>query len=179
MKRLLILLGSAVLYLTVSSLAGHDEKIDTIYLKNGKTIPAKVTSVTAAHVDFVNVEKSNWDRVERKDVQKIIYHNGIAQELNPAEMRPDRRLSWTDVRLTQSIKDVARLHKRGAIEAASPLKAGGAAAARREAEAQLKKKAAALRCGMVLVTGREQKRRTGKGAWYIIRGVAYAGEQAK
>lgn len=179
MKRFLTFLCLVVVCFSVSSLAGQEEKIDTIYLKDGKTISAKVTAVTAAYVNFVNIEKSTRDQIARKDVHKIIYHNGVAQELDPPAFQTENGVSWKDVRLTEKRKDVARLHKRGAIEAVAAIHANGKKAARQGAETQLKKKAAALQCHVVLVTGREQKRTGRNVSRYIIKGMAYGKEPLK
>lgn len=179
MKRFLIVLACSAVCVSASSFAGQDEKIDTIFLINGRTIAAKVASVTSTHVDFVNIVEAKRELVERKSVHKILFHNGVIQELNPPASHAAGRLSWTDVRLTDRKQDSAGLYRRGAVEAASRIYPGGLRAARRQAEALLKKKAAALRCHLVLVTVRTQKRAAKGTLRYVIRGVAYGKEPMK
>jgi hypothetical protein len=174
-KRNLIIVIQVVLMGFFLSVSGQ-EAMDTIFKIEGKILPVDVVKVTSGYVSFTVPGNDQTFTIERKEVQKIIYKNGRIEEYNKPVFEMLDETSWEAVWLTEDKADIKDLYKRGEISANSPASARSPKAAKNSASIRLKKKAAAMKGTVVLITKKLSTGGYGEYPGYYVEGVVYGTE---
>jgi len=170
-----------VLMTSVAGLSGqyHTKKsvpVDTIFKLNGSILPVDVTTVTPTYVSFTIPGKPDEFTIERKEVHKIMYKNGMIEILNDAAFVVMDDSNWESVWLTENKKEVSDLYKLGEVDAKSPASARSPSAAKKGAIIKLKKKAVNMKGTVILVTHKQTTGGYGEYPGYYIKGIAYGPE---
>jgi hypothetical protein len=180
-KRILMILFFA-LCLSATSQAqywdGDEEeeevvKLDTIVRLGGKKMVVDVIKVDETFITYKDPNVGEIERMDRKNVQDIIYYGGKIERLNKPILEMLDETDWETVLLVESAKDVKGLYERGKVDAISPPSSRSAKAAKTAAEIKIKKKAANMKAMIILVTHRETRGGYGEMPGYYIEGVAY------
>lgn len=129
---------------------------DKVVLKTGDTLTVKVTKNTEKIIEFTYPNESLINEKNKRDILCIIYASGRREEIkNVGIVVPEinSKDEWEKVIVTTNREDVEGLTKVKSIAVA----AGGGIfntveGSKESAIKQLKKKAAKLKCGIVLIT---------------------------
>lgn len=111
-----------ILFLICVNLSGQSQKIipDTLIKYGGQKILVCKVSVLSSVIYYSLIEKPTVSqKIDRKDVEKIIYKNGRVDVFNNAafEVMEDGR--WETVLVTYDKKDIQGLYKRKDVSATS------------------------------------------------------------
>src|SRR6056297_845404 len=175
-KTILTLLIIALLSYSGFSQDASNTKLDTIYLLGGRTKKVEIKNISAASVRYNEPGTDESSKLERKQIQKIIYSNGRVEVFNqPVFMMVDEG-SWKTVILTDNKDDVTGLYERGKVDARSSAGSRNAKSAKKSATIRIQKKAANLGGLIVLVTKEESVGGFGEAPTYYIEGIVYGYE---
>lgn len=174
-KTLLICIGAFIIFSGYGQ--GQEEPVlDTIYRLGGRKLVVDVRKVTSSMVTYVEPEEKSTETLERKEIQRIVYHTGKIEVFNKPVFQLIEDYSWEAVVLTDKSKDVDGMYERGKVSAKSSPSKRSAKAAKRSCTIRLQKKAANMKGIMILVTHKEALGGYGELPGYYMEGVVYGFE---
>jgi hypothetical protein len=173
MKKLLFIF-TGILF-TMSGFAQQETELDTIYRLGGRKLTVDVRKVTSTMVTYVDQE-DNTENLERKEIQRIVYHTGKIEVFNKPVFQLIDDYSWEAVVLTEKPNEVDGLYERGKVSAKSSPSKRSAKAAKRSCTIRLQKKAANMKGIIILVTHKEALGGYGELPGYYMEGVVYGFE---
>ncbi len=152
------------------------QSIDTIVKFGQRKLPVKIVSVGGKHVYYKELDGDGNARkkIERNNVQRIIYHNGTIDVLNEPIIETVTEKSWRTVLITEDKDQVEGLYKIGQVTVESSSGIRNIKAAKRNAEIRLQKKAIHKGGNVVYVTKAEAKGGFGDVPGYLMEGVIYS-----
>lgn len=174
-----LFIASVALVGNLSNVSGQQHALDTIYKIEGKVLPVNVVNTTESFVSFTVPGNNETYTMPRKDIQKIVYRTGRIDEFNQPVFQMISNYSWQAVWLTNDIKDVKDLYKRGVVSAQSPASSRSPKAAKKSTIIKIQKKAAAMKGTVVYVTKKETTGGYGEFPGYYIEGVVYGDQPLK
>ena len=129
------------------------EPADTIVKLGGTKILAYVKTVGTTTVSYTTQEKPTiLLRIEKKQLEKIIYKNGRIDPFNKPVFEEVEEGQWQSILLTKDEKEVQGLYNRGLISAKSASNASSKKRAYLSATMKIQKLAANRKGSIVLIT---------------------------
>jgi hypothetical protein len=178
-KKLVLAVFAIILSLPLLAQEEVNEKLDTIYLLGRRKLVVEVKNISSAYVRYSEPGSDESVRVERKQIQKIIFSNGRKEVFNKPVMMMVEEGDWKTVIITDRKNDVQGLYELGKIDARSSAGSRSAKSAKKSATIRLQKKAANLGGTIVLVTKEETIGGFGEPPTYEVEGIAYGFEPPK
>lgn len=172
-KTILILIGTLFVTCVFSQ---EKAELDTIYRLGGRKMVVDVRKVTSTIVTYIDNENNSTNNIERKEIQRIVYHTGKIEVFNKPVFQLVEDYSWEAVVLTEKPGDVDGLYERGKVSAKSSPSKRSAKAAKRSCTIRLQKKAANMKGIIILVTHKEAIGGYGELPGYFMEGIAYGFE---
>lgn len=186
MRKGLKILGVLIFSVTFSAgnLLAQDEtnteiKADTIVLLGGRKVLCEIKGISSRNVSYKEIGGTEILRKERKQIQRVVFHNGRKEVFNKPIFAMVDDNAWQSIFLTENPDDVIGLYELGEVDGVSPKGSRNAKAAKKSAEIRVQKKAANLGAIMVLLTNVERKGGYGEIPSYVITGMAYGYEPPK
>ncbi len=164
---------------TQSSQSGQPAKalpVDTIVRLGGKKIPCKVTNISSSSILYTDLEKKQSQAIERKEVEMIIFKNGMKEQINKPVLIMVDEGQWESILVTKEKNDVQGLYDRGKITAKSAPSSKSKKAAMQSAIIKLQKKAANLQGSMILITKTENYGGYDENPGYELEAIVYGKE---
>lgn len=181
MKKLLIFAFAALSiasYGQVKPATAKPVPCDTIVRFGNRKIP--VTKLTLGSTTVTYTLPSKPDsiiRLEKKEIEKIIYKNGNISVLNKSVVEVIKDDQWQAVIVTRDRSQVSGLYKRGNFTVRSSPNTRDKKKTEEGAIIKLQKKAAGVKATMVLVTREEYQDEYGSTRRnYYVEGEAYGTE---
>lgn len=172
MKRLFI----GILLISLGFTAFAQDNVfegDTITRLGGKKMIVDVLQVNSLEVAYKYEGEDEIKKIERKQVQKIVYSNGRVEIFNKPIMMMVDETQWEFVLVTENEEDVQGLFNRGEIEAISSPSSRSKKAAKKSATIRLQKRTANRGGLYVLVTHKEFRGGYGEPPGYYMKGIVY------
>ena len=132
---------------------------DKVFLRNGDSLSVKILSVGTEEIQFTYPGETVVNQKLKKEVKFIVFENGRKEVFNASVEIPtinpkNWKKEWESVVVTYNVDDVKGLTRVDNIQATStwggPL--GGQSLGYQNCIKSLKKKAAKLGCGIILLT---------------------------
>jgi hypothetical protein len=158
---------------------GSPEKVvpaDTVMLISGRKVVVRVQGVSPSKVSYMPIDKDEVKEMDRKQVHKIFYRNGMVEHFNTLALQMVDEGDWQTVILTENKDDVEGFFALGEVEAQSSPQSRNMRAAERSADIRLKKRAVNMGGIVVLVTKRESRGGYGEVPTHFVQGVVYGFE---
>lgn len=150
---------------------------DTIVRFGNRKIPVTKLTMGSLTVTYALPEKpDSIIRLERKEIEKIIYKNGNISVLNKSVVEVVKDDQWQAVLITKDPKEVEGLYKRGEVNARASMSSRDKKRAQESATVKLQKKAAGQKAYIVLITREEYYGGYGDPPGYYVEGVSYGKE---
>lgn len=184
MKRFFTTITLFVLFLPVyaqnaDSVGNESEKVvpaDTVMLISGRKVVVRVQGVSPSKVSYMPVDNDEIKEMDRKQVHKIFYRNGMVEHFNSLAVQMIDEGDWQTVILTDSKDDVEGFFALGEVEAQSSPQSRNMKSAQRSADIRLKKRAVNMGGIVVLITKRESRGGYGEVPTHFVQGVVYGFE---
>lgn len=150
---------------------------DTIVRFGDRKIPVTKLTMGAQTVTYALPEKpDSIIRLERKEIEKIIFKNGNISVLNKAVVTVVKDDEWQAVLITKDEREVQGLYKRGEVSARASMSSRDKKRAQESATVKMQKKAAAQKAYIILITHEEYYGGYGDPPGYYVEGVSYGKE---
>jgi hypothetical protein len=151
------------------------EKVDTIYLKDGRKLLVTNLLVLPTKVKYRLVNDTKTEELDRSQIEQIKYNTGQREISNKPVYSTNEFDAWKKVILTENERLIQGLKSKGEIEATSPEgEYNSVTLARKSAEVQLQKKAADMGATIIFVVKRNATGGFGESPGYYIKGIAYS-----
>lgn len=149
---------------------------DTIVRFGNRKIPVtKLTVGAGPTVSYALISKpDSMIRLEKKEIEKIIYKNGSKQEMNKSVIQ--EASAWQSVLITRDRSDVQGLYNRGEISARSTPSAKTKKKAEDGVRSKLQKMAAVKKGTYVLIVHDEFDNNYGEVPGYYAEAIIYGPE---
>lgn len=160
-----------LLFLSISCFAQ-----DKVYLRNNTCIDVKIVKSNDKTIEYTYPDESLINEKSKKEISYIIYANGRKEECNKTFEIPiiESNKDWEKVVITYLPSDVEGLTRVDEIKATSGWGGAlGSSLGYKDALNKLKKRAAKLKAGVVLVVDRPNSSATAIGGGVQVAGVAY------
>jgi hypothetical protein len=169
MKRLLLVL------LSVSFMASANAQ-DKVVLKNGEVLDVKVVKNDEKTIEFQYPGESLLNVKNKREIKQIVYESGRVEEINQGIEVPEIKSEkdWEKVVETYMESDVEGLTRVDELKATSGW--GGSLASSlgyKDAIKKLKKKAAKLGAGVILIHGQPNQSASSRGGGVQVIATAY------
>lgn len=146
---------------------------DTIVMLGGKKITANVQQVGSKEATYYIPSKpDSLIRVERKQLQRIIYKNGRVEDYSKPVLQMVDEGQWQAVTFTHDKKQINGLYKRGEVSAKT-FSPKSKKAAQQQAFIKLQKKAASQGGSVILITDEQSLGGYGDVPGVYIEGFTY------
>lgn len=150
---------------------------DTLVKLGGKKLPVIVKNVTSMMVYYVMPDKPKESlKIDRKNVEKIIYRNGKIESFNQAAFTLIEEGRWEAVLITYDEKDIAGLYKRGVLLDNRSAPSATKKKAEKNAIMKIQKRAANMKGTIVLITRKQFTGGYGDDTGCVMDGVVYGTE---
>ena len=151
---------------------------DKVVLKTGDTLVVMVTKNTEKTIEFTYPNETLVNEKHKREIECIIYASGRREEIKFASVvvpEINSKNDWEKVIITRNREDVTGL----TLVKNLAVSAGGGmfntiSSSQGMAIKQMKKKAAKLKCGIVLITSEG-----GGGVYFGMNGITMTGEAYK
>lgn len=172
MKRLLITFFAILIFLPAFS--QKEQKLDTIYMLGQNKKIVNIKRVMYSKIIYEDPKEGENKEVEKKQVQRIVYHSGKKEKFNEPLVMEVEETSWKNVVLTSEESKVEGLYKVGEVHGRSSSRNQTPRAAERTAKIRLKRRAANRGGQIVLITKEEATGGFGEVPKYYMKGIAYS-----
>ncbi|MFW5699361.1 MAG: hypothetical protein ACOCXS_00490 [Bacteroidota bacterium] len=170
-------LAIALLFFISLQVNGQNKaKLDTIYRLGGRKMVVDIRKISSSAVTFVHPKKRGTQTMERKQIEKVIYHTGKVEIFNQPVFQMIQDYQWEAVVLTEKKSDVEGLYERGNVSAKSSPSSRSAKAAKRSCSIRIQKKAANMKGIIVYLTHKETVGGYGEMPGYYMEGIVYGFE---
>jgi hypothetical protein len=150
---------------------------DTIVRFGDRKIPVVKLTIGSISVTYALPSKpDSIIRLERKEIEKIIFRNGNITVLNKAVVEVVRDDQWQAILVTRDENEVQGLYKRGLVSARSATNSRDKKKAEESATIKIQKKAAMQKAYIILITHEEYYGGYGDPPGYYVEGVSYGTE---
>lgn len=150
---------------------------DTIVRFGNRKIPVVKLTLGSTTVTYaLSAKPDSIIRLEKKEIEKIIYKNGNVSVLNKSVVEVVRDDQWQAILVTRDEKEIQGLYKRGLVNARSASSSRDKKKAQESAQIKIQKKAAAQKATIVLITHEEYYGGYGDPPGYYVEGVSYGTE---
>ena len=150
---------------------------DTIVRFGNRKIPVVKLTLGSTTVTYaLSIKPDSIIRLEKKEIEKIIYKNGNISVLNKAVIEVVRDDQWQAILVTRDEKEVQGLYKRGEVSARSAGSSRDKKKAKESAIIKLQKKAAAQKAYIILITKDEVTGGYNDTPGYYVEGTSYGTE---
>ncbi len=174
MKRLLITILGVFIFISAFSQAETEQKLDTIYMLGQSKKIVKIKRVMYSSIIYEEPGSDENKEVEKKQVQRIVYHSGRREKFNEPIIMDVEETSWKNVVLTNEESEVKGLYKVGEVHGSSSSRNRTPRSAERTAKIRLKRRAANKGAQIVLITKEESTGGFGEVPKYFMKGIAYS-----
>lgn len=174
MKRLLITILGLLIFIPAFSQEETEPKLDTIYMLGQTKKIVKIKRVMYSTIVYEEPGSDENKEVEKKQVQRIVYHSGRREKFNEPIIMDVEETSWKNVVLTNEESEVKGLYKVGEVHGKSSSRNRTPRAAERTAEIRLKRRAANRGAQIVLITKEEATGGFGEVPKFFMKGIAYS-----
>ena len=172
MKRLLILFFG--IFFIIPAFSQDGPKLDTIYMLGGTKKIVNIKRVMYSTITYEKPENNENKSVEKKNVQRIVFHSGRKEIFNDPLVMDVEETSYKNVVLTRKEFEVKGLYKVGKVHGKSSSRNRTPKAAERTARIRLKRRAANKEGQIVLITHEESTGGFGEVPKYSLKGIAYS-----
>lgn len=150
---------------------------DTLVKLGGKKIPILFKNATSVMVYYALPDKpKESQKIERKNVEKIIYRDGKIENFNQAAFTLIEEGRWEAVLLTYDEKDISGLYKRGVLLDNRSAPSANKKKAEQNVIMKIQKRAANMKGTIVLITRKQFYGAYGDDTGCIMDGVVYGTE---
>lgn len=150
---------------------------DTIVRFGNRKIPVVKLTLGSTTVTYCLQSKPDSSiRLEKKEIEKIIYKNGNISVLNKSVVEVIKDDQWQAILVTKDSKEVQGLYKRGSVNARSAGSSRDKKKAQESATIKIQKKAAAQKAYIILITHEEYYGGYGDPPGYYVEGDSYGTE---
>lgn len=149
---------------------------DKVVLRNGSSLDVKIVKSTNASIEFAYPGEELVNEKSKKEISYIVYASGREEECNQTFQVPviNGKDDWDKVVVTHLASDVEGLTRVGEVAATSGWGGTlGSGMGYKDAIKKLKKKAAKLGAGVILVADRTNETAAALGGGVQVVGVAY------
>lgn len=149
---------------------------DKVVLRNGKSLDVKIVSSTNTAIGFTYPKEELVNEKSKKEISYIVYASGRKEECNQTFQVPviKGKNDWEKVIITHLASDVEGLTRVDEIAATSGWGgSSGSSMGYKDAIKKLKKKAAKLGAGVILIADRTNETTAALGGGVQVVGVAY------
>jgi len=150
--------------------------VDTVMLISGRKVAVRVQGVSPSKISYMPIDKDEIKEMDRKQVHKIFYRNGMVEHFNSLAVQMIDEGDWQTVILTDNKDDVEGFFALGEVEAQSSPQSRNMRSAQRSADIRLKKRAVNMGGIVVLITKRESRGGYGEVPTHFVQGVVYGFE---
>lgn len=145
-----------IIILTLFTVCNITNAQDKVVLKTGDTLVVKVTKNKEKTIEFTYSNETLVNEKSKREISCIIYASGRREDIKDTGIvvpEINNKNDWEKVVVTTNREDVVGLTK---VQSIAVVAGGGlfntVEGAKESAIKQLKKKAAKLKCGIVLIT---------------------------
>jgi len=150
---------------------------DTIIRFGNRKIPVVKLTLGSTTVTYaLPVKPDSIIRLEKKEIEKIVYKNGNISVMNKSVVEVVRDDQWQAILVTKDKNEVQGLYKRGSVNARSAGSSRDKKKAQESATIKLQKKAAAQKAYIILITHEEFFGGYGDPPGYYAEGDSYGTE---
>lgn len=149
---------------------------DKVVLRNGESLDVKIVKSTNSAIEFTYPNEDLVNEKSKKEISYIVYASGRKEKCNQTFQVPiiKSKDDWEKVVVTHLASDVEGLTRVDEISATSGWGGTlGSSKGYKDAIKKLKKKAAKLGAGVILVTDRTNETAAALGGGVQVVGVAY------
>jgi len=174
MKRLFITILGLLIFIPAFSQEETEQKLDTIVMLGQSKKVVKIKRVMYSTIVYEEPGSEENKEVEKKQVQRIVYHSGRKEKFNDPIIMDVEETSWKNVVLTNKESEVKGLYKVGEVHGSSSSRNRTPRAAERTAKIRLKRRAANKGAQIVHITKEESSGGFGEVPKYFMKGIAYS-----
>ncbi|MFW5804190.1 MAG: hypothetical protein ACOCWG_03045 [bacterium] len=174
MKKLIVSL--IIISSCISLFSQNSFQADTIVRLGGRNMIVDILQVTNKYLSYKYPDEDEIRKIERKQVQKVIYNDGKIEIFNPPIFEMIEETQWEAVLVTENKEDVEGLYNRGKVDAISSPSSRSKKAAKKSATIRLQKKTVNKGGIIILVTHKEFRGGYGEMPGYFIEGLVYGTE---
>jgi hypothetical protein len=151
---------------------------DTIVRFGNRKIPVVKLTIGASSVTYALQSKPDSAiRLEKKEIEKIIYKNGNVDVMNKSVVEVIRNDQWQAIMVTKNAGDVSGLYQLGLVRANASPNGGNIKRAKESATTRIQKKAAAFKgATYILITKDALSGGYGNDQTYSVEGTVYGPE---
>lgn len=167
---------SAFILVVLFAYCGLSYAQDTVVLRNGESLNVKIVKSTNSFIEFTYPGEELINEKSKKEISYIVYANGRKEECNQKFRVPiiKGKGDWEKVVITHLASDVDGLTRVDEIAATSGWGGSfGSSVGYKNAIKKLKKKAAKLGAGVILISDRPNEAAAALGGGVQVVGVAY------
>lgn len=149
---------------------------DKVVLRNGESLDVKIVRSTNTAIEFTYPKEELVNEKSKKEISYIVYASGRKEECNQTFQVPviKGKNDWEKVIITHLASDVEGLTQVDEIAATSGWGGSlGSSMGYKDAIKKLKKKAAKLGAGVILIADRTNETAAALGGGVQVVGVAY------
>lgn len=149
---------------------------DKVVLRNGESLDVKIVRSTNTAIEFTYPKEELVNEKSKKEISYIVYASGRKEECNQTFQVPviKGKKDWEKVIITHLASDVEGLTRVDEIAATSGWGGSlGSSMGYKDAIKKLKKKAAKLGAGVILIADRTNETAAALGGGVQVVGVAY------
>lgn len=149
---------------------------DKVVLRNGESLDVKIVRSTNTAIEFTYPKEELVNEKSKKEISYIVYASGRKEECNQTFQVPviKGKNDWEKVIITHLASDVEGLTRVDEIAATSGWGGSlGSSMGYKDAIKKLKKKAAKLGAGVILIADRTNETAAALGGGVQVVGVAY------
>jgi len=150
---------------------------DTIVRFGNRKFPVVKLTLGSVSVTYaLQAKPDSIIRLEKKEIEKIIYKNGNIAVLNKSVVEVISNDQWQAILVTRDEGEIQGLYKRGLVNARSASSSRDKKKALESAQVKIQKKAAAQKATIILITKEEYYGGYGDPPGYYVEGVSYGTE---
>lgn len=149
---------------------------DKVILRNGESLDVKIVRSTNTTIEFTYPKEELVNEKSKKEISYIVYASGRKEECNQTFQVPviKGKNDWEKVIITHLASDAEGLTRVNEIAATSGWGGSlGSSMGYKDAIKKLKKKAAKLGAGVILIADRTNETAAALGGGVQVVGVAY------